>query len=285
MRKKFTGKKVVITGGSGGIGSAVAAGFLREGARVLILGIDKKELLGRQRELGKISSQISISAVDVSDRKQVKKLGDFITNQFGGCVDVLVNAAAIYGPIGKLEELDLDFWEKTIRVNLMGTVNMCALVIPFMKKAGHGKIINFSGGGDGAFPRFTAYSSSKGAALRFTESLAQELIEYKIFVNAVAPGAVNTRLLEEVLEAGKDKVGKEFYLASKKQKAQGGTSPDVVSNLILFLASEESGNLSGKMISAVHDDWKIIPGHLKTLTKTDIYNTRRIKPRDRGYDW
>lgn len=285
MRKKFEGKKIIITGGSGGIGSTVAAGFLREGAQVLILGVGKEELLGKQKELGKISTEIEVRAVDVSDRNQVKQVGIFIKNQFGGEVDVLVNAAGIYGPIGKFEDLDLEYWEKTIQVNLLGTVNMCALVIPFMKKAGHGKIINFSGGGDNAFPRFTAYSSSKVAVLRFTESLAHELTGYKIFVNAVAPGAVNTGLLEQVLKTGTKKVGKEFYLASKKQKAQGGVSPDMVCNLILFLASEESGNLTGKLISAVHDNWKNIPKYLDILAKTDIYNTRRIKPADRGYDW
>ncbi len=285
MKKDFTGKKVVVAGGSGGIGSAVAAGFLREGAQVLILGIEKEELQSRQKELVKISPKIEIRVVDVSDRGQVKKIGVFIKNQFGARVDILVNAAGIYGPIGKLEELDLDYWEKTIKVNLLGTVNMCALVIPFMKKRRHGKIINFSGGGDGAFPRFTAYSSSKGAVLRFTESLAQELYQYNIFVNAVAPGSVNTGLLEQVLEAGMDDVGRDFYLASKKQKAHGGISPDKVSDLILFLAGEKSGNLTGKMISAIRDNWKEIPKHLKILSKTDVYNIRRVKPADRGYDW
>ena len=121
--------------------------------------------------------------------------------------------------------------------------------------------------------------------MRFTESLAAELVKYNIFVNAVAPGAVNTGLLEEVLKAGISKVGRDFYLASKKQKTQGGVSPDKVRDLLLFLASEQSGNLTGKTISAVRDNWKDIPKHLKMLTKTDIYNTRKIKPQDRGYDW
>lgn len=285
MKKIFTGKNVIVTGGSGGIGSAVAAEFLREGAQVLILGRDKVKLLKKQQELEKIYPAIKIKAADVSDRKQVKNIGVFIKNQLKGKVDVLVNAAAIYGPIGKLEDLDLDHWQKTIEINLLGTVNMCAVVIPFMKKLRHGNIINFSGGGDGSFPRFTAYSSSKGAILRFTESLAQELANYNIFVNAIAPGAVNTGLLEKVLKMGSKKVGKEFYLASKKQKSEGGVAPDKAAALILFLTSGKCGNLTGKMISAVWDKWGEIPKHLKTLGKTDIYNTRRIKPADRGYDW
>ncbi|MBI2405393.1 SDR family oxidoreductase [Candidatus Gottesmanbacteria bacterium] len=156
MKKRFTGNHVIITGGSGGIGSALVIGFLCEGAKVLILGTKREKLRKKQKEFREISSRVEARVADVSDRKQVKKIGVYIKNKFGGRVDVLVNAAGIYGPIGKLEEVDLELWERTIQVNLLGTVNMCALVIPFMKKRNYGKIINFSGGGDGAFPRFTA---------------------------------------------------------------------------------------------------------------------------------
>ncbi|MBI2405392.1 SDR family oxidoreductase [Candidatus Gottesmanbacteria bacterium] len=115
--------------------------------------------------------------------------------------------------------------------------------------------------------------------------MARELINDNIFVNAVAPGAVNTGLLDQVLKTGMVKVGRDFYGASKKQKAEGGVSPDKVRDVILFLASEKSGNLTGKMISATRDNWNDIPKHLAILSKTDIYTMRRIKPVDRGYDW
>lgn len=271
MKQQLKGMNIIVTGGNGGIGSVVVDGFLQVGANVLVVG--------------PIKSPVADTVIaDVSDQKQLRRVSAYIKKSWSGKVDGLVNAAGIYGPMGKLEDLDLNFWQRAIAINLIGTVNMCALVIPFMKKRRSGKIINFSGGGDGPFPRFTAYSSSKAAVLRFTESLASELAEYNIFVNAVAPGPINTRLLEQVLAAGEAKVGKDFYKASKKQKADGGTSPTKVRDLILFLASKESGSMSGKMISAVHDDWKSIPKHLKILNKTDIYNMRRIKPKDRGYD-
>ncbi len=257
-------KNVIVTGGNGGIGSVVAKGFLSEGARVLLL--DRRKMWHAET-----------IKVDVSDRKQLKDVGDFIESEFDGRVDVLVNAAGIYGPIGKLEELDLAYWEETIATNLFGTVNMCALVIPFMKKEKHGSIINFSGGGDGPLPRFTAYSSSKVAVTRFTESLAEELVEYNIFVNAVAPGPVNTALLEEVLEAGVERVGEDFYSASKRQEREGGVSPEHVRDLILFLASGKAQNLTGKLISAIHDNWKNIPEHLDSLNKTETWNIRRVK--------
>ncbi len=270
MNKQFKGKNIIITGGSGGIGSVLVEEFLLQGAQVLVVDT-------------KISQQTKSLTIDVSDREQVEKLGSYIKNTFEGRVDVLINAAGIYGPIGRFEELDLGHWEKTIAVNLFGTVNVCSVVIPFMKKEGHGKIINFSGGGDGPNPRFTAYGASKAAVVRLTESLAEELSLYDIYVNAVAPGPVNTAFLDEVLKAGPDRAGKGFYLKSKKQKDDGGTSPKMVRDLILFLASEDSGILSGKLISAVHDDWKHIPRNLEVLNTTDVYNVRRIKHTDRGY--
>lgn len=285
MKKYLSKSHIIVTGATGGIGSSISAAFLAEGASVLLIGRNIKDLVKKQKEYASLSGKVYIKDVDVSDIKGVKKLKLFIKNKFQNRVDVLVNAAAIYGPIGKLEEIDLKLWESTIKINLLGTVNMCALVIPFMKKSGKGRIINFSGGGEGPFPRFTAYSASKGAVIRFTESLAEELYGNKIYVNAIAPGAVNTRLLEEVLATGKEKVGEKFYKASLAQKKKGGVSPKKAVELIKFLISSESRDLSGKVISAVWDDWKESPKHLKTIMHSDIYNFRRIKPADRGHDW
>ncbi len=250
MKKRFEGKNVIVTGGSGGIGNIVVKGFLREGAQVLV--VDTKESL-----------QYKTVDVDISNEDQVfGTIKSRIDNIFDGQVDVLVNAAGIRGPVGKLEELDLDLWKETIAVNLLGTVNMCALVIPFMKNKKRGNIINFSGGGEGPLPKFTAYSSSKGAILRFTESLAAELAEHNIFINAVAPGLVDTPIA----------IGEDFV------------SPNHVCDLILFLASGKTKNLTGKLISAIHDDWKNIPNRLEILNETDIYNIRRIKFIAMGHD-
>jgi len=278
MKKEdFKNKKVIITGASGGIGQAIVKVFAERGAEILAIS----------RSDGGLSklSNVQFLSADVSGVADLKNISRLINGEWGGRVDILVNAAGIYGPMGPLEDNDLELWSKTIAVNLLGTVNMCRLVIPIMKAQKFGRIINFSGGGEGAFPNFTAYSASKGAIVRFTESLAEELKDFGITVNAIAPGAVNTQLLDQVLSAGPEKIGKNFYKKSLKQKSEGGVSPEKAAETILFLASDAASSLSGKIISAVWDNQKTILEHLKEIQNSDIYNFRRIKPKDRGYEW
>lgn len=283
MKLNFKNKNIIITGGTSGIGKVVAANFLDKGASVLVISSTKKKVEECKKSFS--SGDLSALVADVSDTKSYSKIRAFIKNKFKGKVDVLVNAAGIYGPIDKLEKIKPRDWTNTFFVNVFGTVYMCMLVIPFMKKKKSGKIINFSGGGDGPFPRFTAYSSSKIAVVRFTESLGKELRDYNIQVNTIAPGAVNTGFLENVLRVGPEKAGKEFYLRSVRQKREGGISPQKSADLILFLSSEKAGKLTGKIISAVWDDWKKFPKRIKKINSSDVFNTRRINPKDRGLDW
>lgn len=283
MKLDFKNKNVIITGGTSGIGKVVAANFLDKGANVLVMSSTKKKVEECKRSL--CSGNLSALVADVSDTKSYSKIRAYIRNKYKGRVDILINAAGIYGPIDKLEKIRPRDWANTFFVNVFGTVYMCMLVTPLMKKKRKGKIINFSGGGDGPFPRFTAYSASKAAILRFTESFGAELKDYNIQVNAVAPGAINTSFLEKVLQAGPAKAGRKFYQKSVKQKEEGGVSPQKVANLIFFLSSERSGKLTGKFFSAVWDDWKEFPKRAKSIISSDLYNIRRVNPKDRGYDW
>lgn len=285
MKLDFNGKNIIISGGSGGIGRVIARAFLETGGTVLIISRSRDKLKQVKAELSLVSPLIKILVADVSLSKDIAKIKRFINKQFHNQVDILVNAAGIYGPIGQLEHNSMNHWIKTFAVNVFGTVSLCQALIPLMKKRKTGRIINFSGGGDGPFPNFTAYSASKGAILRFTESLAAELKEHHIFVNAIAPGAVNTSLLSQVLSAGPKKVGKEFYKRSLIQEKDGGISPKKAAELVLFLAGANSTSLTGKFLSAVHDHQEKYIKHLKKIITTDIYNLRRIKPKDRGYDW
>src|SRR5262249_48118806 len=140
---------------------------------------------------------------------------------------ILVNNAGIYGPMGRLEDVAWNDWISAVKVNLFGTVLMCRSVIPLLRAQGYGKIINLSGGGaTTALPRISAYAASKAAVVRLTETLAEELLEAHVDVNAIAPGALNTRLLQQVLTAGPDRVGEEFYERAMRQHVQGGVPLD-----------------------------------------------------------
>jgi 3-oxoacyl-[acyl-carrier protein] reductase len=158
--------------------------------------------------------------------------------------------------------------------------------LPAFKTQKSGKIIQLSGGGaTNPLPRISAYAVSKAAIVRFVETLAEEVKEDGIDVNAIAPGALNTRLLDEVLDAGPGNVGKSFYERALKQKQTGGTPLEKGAELAVFLGSSRSNGITGKLISAVWDPWASLPEHLDELSGSDIYTLRRIVPKDRGKTW
>mgnify|MGYP006422650921 CR=1 FL=1 len=261
----LTGKNVVITGGGGGIGSVVAKKCNDEGANIILIGNNKKEL--------EQSGHFYIVA-DVSSEIEIKNAFETILEKYK-TIDVLINAAGIQPPIGVFSTNDLSSWEKNIEVNLFGTIHTTYCVLPLMKKQKHGKIINFSGGGaTGPRQNFSAYACAKTAIVRFTEILAEEIKKDNIDVNAISPGAVNTKMLQEVLNE-KENAGKEYADAVKRKKL-GGTSPEIAANLILFLSSEKSDGITGKLISAPWDPWKDEKFQNKLRTEKNIYTLRRI---------
>ena len=203
-----------------------------------------------------------------------------------GGLAVLVNNAGVYGPMGRLEDVDWTEWEEAVRINLLGTALMCRAALPAMRARGYGKIINLSGGGaTGPLPRFTAYAASKAAVVRLTETLAEELRGDHIDVNAIAPGALNTRLLDQVIDAGPGKVGREFHAGALKQREEGGVPLEKGAALAAFLASANSDGITGRLLSARWDDWERLPERRQDLADSDVFTLRRIVPRDRGLKW
>jgi NAD(P)-dependent dehydrogenase (short-subunit alcohol dehydrogenase family) len=201
-------------------------------------------------------------------------------------LEILVCNAGILGPKGAIHDVDWSEWTRAIEINLMGTVLTCREVLPHFIERRYGKIILLSGGGaTRPMPRMSAYAASKAAVVRFGETLAEEVRGMGIDVNAVAPGALNTRLLDEVLEAGPEKVGQVFYDQSLKQKESGGTPFDRGTSLCVFLASADSDGITGKLISAVWDPWESLVERRPELQNSDIYTLRRIVPSDRGQEW
>ena len=288
MQKVLAGKKAIITGANQGLGLEIARKYVQAGAE-LMLCARNADLLERARvELAAMAGanqKIVAQVADVSSESDVQNVMTQTLQQLGGC-HILVNNAGIYGPKGKIESVDWAEWVRTIEINVYGSVLMSRAVVPHFKAQGYGKVIQLSGGGaTNPLPRISAYAVSKAAIVRFAETLAEELRGTGIDVNAIAPGALNTRMLDEIIEAGPGKVGKTFYERSLKQKETGGAPLEKGADLALFLASSTSDGITAKLISAVWDDWAHWPEHLQELTDSDAYTLRRITGRDRGLTW
>lgn len=283
----LSGRSAIITGANQGLGRVIAEHFVRAGAGVLLTARDQT-LLEEVREailpLAKVGQRVLIERGDVSNRESCDAVVARAVRELPG-LSILVNNAGVYGPKGPIEEVDWDQWVKAIEINLFGTVYMCRAIIPTLKAAGYGKIVNLSGGGATApLPRISAYAASKAAVVRMTDTLAEELRDWNIDVNAIAPGALNTRLLDEVLAAGPEKVGKAFFERSMKQRDQGGAPMEKGAALAVFLAAPESDGITGRLISAVWDDWQNLPSQRDHIAQTDVYTLRRIVPKDRGME-
>ena len=281
-------KSVIITGASKGLGFEIAKKFVKSGANVMICSRNLNEIKKSYNKLNLIkknNQKIIYSTTDISSYHQVKILVRKTLNKFKK-IDILVNNAGVYGPKGNIENIDWNEWEKTIKINLLGSIMLCREIIPHFKKNNKGKIIQLSGGGASSpLPSISGYAVSKAGIVRFVENLSEEIKKFNIDINAVAPGPLNTGMLEEILKAGPNKVGKNFYNKSLIQKRTGGTPFNIVCELILFLASKESDGITGKLISALWDNWKNWPNYKKKLRDTDLYTLRRITGKDRGLNW
>jgi 3-oxoacyl-[acyl-carrier protein] reductase len=198
-----------------------------------------------------------------------------------------VNNAGTIGPIGMVADNDWSEWRATVQVNLLAPAELCKLSVDWMRETGTGgSIINLSGGGATApRPCFSAYATAKCALVRFSETIAAEVANFRIQVNCIAPGAMNTQMLHETLRAGPDRIGHNEYEKIAKSAAGGGSDPRLAADLVVYLASEKSAGITGKLISAVWDPWRRLQEHVEDLRTTDIYTLRRIVPGDRGKAW
>lgn len=285
---KLQGKCAIITGGSRGLGLAIAESFIREGASILICSRDADQLEASRTRLEALSSpgqRVLSRIADVATESEIRSLVGFAVSEFQN-IDCLVNNAGIQGPIGPLEECSSEEWIHAVSVHLFGVFYTCKYVLPHMKAAGRGKIINLSGGGaTGPRAYFSAYGAAKTAVVRLTETLSEECQGSGIDINAIAPGSLNTSMLKAIIEAGEVKAGTRDYQQAVKQSESGGTPLLKAASLCVFLASSESDGITGRLLSAVWDPWKALPEHAGELAGTDIYTLRRIVARERGKNW
>jgi NAD(P)-dependent dehydrogenase (short-subunit alcohol dehydrogenase family) len=289
MHETLTGHNAVITGGTRGLGLEIARVYLQAGASgVCICGRDPQTLssaLGELQELAATDQCVSAVLADVSNPEDVERLFACAADDLGE-VSILVSNAAVYGPKDMIDHADWSAWVRAVEINLFGSVLPMREALSHFIPRGRGKIVQLAGGGAGGLLGLSAYAASKAAIVRFVETLAAELRERElaIDVNAIAPGALNTRMLDEVLAAGPRKVGRDFYQRAVQQQRSGGIPLRRAAELAVFLGSPASDGIGGKLLSAVWDPWAELPERLEDL-ESDIYTLRRIVPKDRGLDW
>ena len=276
----------IITGGNKGIGREIALSYAREGCRTVLVARDEKGLRETaaviQRNTG---TEALWFVVDVTRKPALDAMVREVTSRLHR-IDILVNAAAIVGPIGPFETCDETEWENTISVNVLGTYLAIRSVIPAMIAQKYGTIINFAGGGAfGARERFSAYSVSKAAVVRLTDAAATELRNHGITVNGISPGQVNTEMFNTMVAAGREKVGEKGWAEFEKRKHTGGDPIGDVARFALFLVSEEGRKITGRVMSVQWDPWEHLPRYVDELMASDIYTMRRITPKDHGKNW
>jgi 3-oxoacyl-[acyl-carrier protein] reductase len=284
----LVGKNIIVTGASRGLGFVIARNLAGKGANLLLVARDITRLESSCQDLQRDAdkgAEICFFDVNLNDTSAIDK----IVRKARGAWDSLhglVNNAGILGPIGKVWENDWDAWQETIEINLLAPVALCRACIPWMAESGGGRIVNLSGGGaTGPRPNFSAYAVSKTGIVRFTEILAEEVRDLNIQVNCIAPGALNTDMLQAVLASSPAKAGASEHESAVRQSEEGGADPKIAAELCAFLMSSGSDKITGKLISALWDPWKDFEKYAEEIAETDIYNLRRIVPRDRGKSW
>lgn len=269
---------IAITGSSTGIGRALVLRLIGEGHKVWGLArSDQSEFASTQ------NGTFQASACDVGSWPQVEKAAADVGSVWNH-VDGLVCCAGSQGEVGPAVRADPKRWSATVHANLDGTFYAVRAFYALLGRAPRrSKVICFSGGGaTKARANFSAYGVAKTGIVRLVETIAEEEAQAPLDINAVAPGAIATRLTDEVIALGPDVAGQIEFDAALKQKAGGGASLERALDLVEWLLSPKSDGISGKLISAPWDPWPELGEHVGTLARTDVYSLRRIMPEDRG---
>lgn len=267
----YQDKTVLITGAGRGIGKRLALGFARAKAKVGLLARTKAELDLADLEIEHAGGVSLRLRADVRDYVQVASAVERVRSEYGE-IHALICAAGVQGPIGAMAECSAKEWAEVVQVNLVGAMHACRAVLPAMIERRHGKIILLAG--DGAQeprPNFSAYAASKAALVRFAETLAEEVREANVQVNCMDPGATYTSMTDEIVRAG-EAAGWREVQAATEVRSNGGTAPDKQLQLAMFLASDRSNHISGRLIS-VEDDWKKLES---ANLQPNLFTLRRV---------
>ncbi len=272
---------LVLTGSSTGIGRALAGRLLMRGH--LVWGLARSD---QTAFVAQSRGAFRASRCDVAHWAEVAQAATDISAVWSH-VDGLIACAGLQGEVGRALAAEPARWSATVRANLDGTFYALRAFDGLLARAPRrAKIICFSGGGaTKPRARFSAYGVAKTGVVRLVETIAEEERGRAYDINAIAPGAINTRLTDEVLALGAAVVGEAEYAAAQKQKATGGASLEKAQELVEWLLSPASDGISGRLLAAPWDPWSTLESHRDELAATDIYTLRRIVPEERGKKW
>lgn len=246
--KKLEGKTAVLTGASTGIGHASAEILAHEGAHVILLDISEaiEEAAASLRDEG---LNADAYVIDISEEAAVKNTVGEIEQRFGK-VDILFNNAGVDNPAGRVHEFPVDAFDKIIGVDLRGTFLVTKYILPLMLNAGGSVINTASFSGLAADLNRSAYNAAKGGVINFTKSIAIEYGRENIRANAIAPGTIETPLVDNLVGDSEDESGKAFRDNQKWVTPLGRLGkPEEVGKLVLFLASDDSSFITGETIT------------------------------------
>jgi NAD(P)-dependent dehydrogenase (short-subunit alcohol dehydrogenase family) len=266
--------RIVIAGGSSGIGARLAQALASEGHRIFICA-------RRGDRLASVADNfpgIETFVCDVSDDAQVRNFVAALAAK-SDAVDVLINCAGGFGEIGSIAVADSSRWWRTIEVNLKGTYLVTQGMLPLLMKGKQPRVINFAGGGAfSPFPNFSAYACSKTAIVRLTECIAAELAPSNIRVNALAPGFVPTDMHQATLKAGEARAGRMQFQRTQAIMNQAAPAMENVVNCVRMLISPSLDELTGKTISSNFDPWPTptFKTCLPDIVRSDLYTLRRV---------
>lgn len=276
---------VVITGASRGLGLLIAKKFWDAGDSIILIARNKEDLeniADLYIESAKSDQKINYYSSDLSNPEGIPDLMNTIRDDAGD-PNILINNAAIQGPIGPLQTNDWDQWQACLNVCLLAPVMLCRGFLPAMMNRNYGRIVNISGGGaTSPRPNFSSYATAKCGLVRFSETLAKETESFNITVNCVSPGAMNSGLTKQILSAGKEFAGTNEFETAQRIASEGPLTERRAADLVHFLTTDTCSGISGKIISAVWDRWESLPDHVRKLDGSDVYTLRRIMPKDRN---
>jgi NAD(P)-dependent dehydrogenase (short-subunit alcohol dehydrogenase family) len=263
-------RRAVVTGGSRGIGRAVACALARQGWRLTLIARDRERLQETVRQLpGEGHEALPL---DVSDEAAWQRLAPALTDVHG-----LVCAAAVLDPVGPIGSYSVDAFRRTIEINLLGTLLSIQACLPALK-ACSGAVVTFGGGGATApLPRFDAYAASKAAVVRLSENIALELAGEGVRVNCVAPGFVATDMHASTLAAGPALAGAGYYERTEAELERGGLPASEAAELVCALLHHDPQEcFTGKLISAQWDPWREADFRRRLAREPDLATLRRI---------